>query len=211
MLQDRADAAHTADKADETQRFMDAMAPSAGEHATAPILGTRMHTDLFQYWLSLPRGSGLPSSSDFDPAAIRSWLADMTIMSVNGPGDIRHRLVGTGIADRLGYDATGKNLLDFIDPSYREQCARDMHEVAWRPCGWQVRYLTHYPSGRVANVQSIYLPLKGPAGQPPRIVSVHTPEDAQRYARGSAEPNFASSIDRMVWIDLGFGVPGCPR
>lgn len=210
-MPDQARAALAMDKADEAQRFMDSMAPSAGECASAPILGTRVHTDLFQYWLSLPREEGLPSSSDFDPAAARSWLADMTILSVNSPTEILHRLVGTGIAERLGYDATGKNLLDFIDASYRQQCARDMHEVAWRPCGWQARYLTHYPSGRVANVQSIYLPLKGPAGQAPRIVSIHTPEDPQRYARSSAEPSFASEIAKMVWIDLGFGVPGQPR
>jgi hypothetical protein len=169
-----------------------------------------MHTDLFRYWQSLPRENGLPAQSDFDPAAIRGWLPDMTIVSVNAPDDLHQRLVGTGIADRLGFDGTGKNLLDFIDPSYRRQCARDMHEVAWRPCGWQVRYLTHYPSGRVAHVQSIYLPLRGPAGQPPRIVSVHTPENPERYANTTAKPNFASEIARMIWIDLGFGVPGTP-
>lgn len=208
MAADHAAAALATDKAEETRRFIESMAPSAGEHAPSPILGIKMHTDLFQYWQSLPRSGGLPLYSDFDPAAARSWLADMTILSVNGPDEIRHRLVGTAIADRLGYDATGKNLLDFIDPSYRSQCARDMLEVVYRPCGWQVRYLTHYPSGRIAHVQSIYLPLQGPAGQPPRIVSVHTPEDPERYARASAEPSFASKIARMVWIDLGFGVPG---
>ncbi|MAU59596.1 PAS domain-containing protein [Parvibaculum sp.] len=211
MARNEAATALVSECADETQHFIASMPPSEGEHATAPILGTRMHTDLFQYWLSLPRASGIPNASDFDPAAARSWLADMTILTVNGPEEIRHRLVGTGIADRLGYDATGKNLLDFVDPSYRRQCARDMLEVAWRPCGWQVRYLTHYPSGRVAHVQSIYLPLKGPERQPPRIVSVHTPENPERYTRTASKPNFASEIARMVWIDVGFGVPGTAR
>lgn len=196
------------DTADETQRFMAAMAPSKGEGATAPVLGARMHTDLFKYWASLPRAGGIPDASDFDPAAARSWLADITIFNVNSPDDIAHRLVGTGIAGRLGYDATGKNLLDFIDPSYRRQCSRDLHEVAWRPCGWQVRYLTHYPSGRIAHVQSLYLPLNGPAGKPPRIVSVHTPENTERYDEAASKPIFASEIARMVWIDVGFGVPG---
>ncbi|PKQ04354.1 MAG: hypothetical protein CVT71_02505, partial [Alphaproteobacteria bacterium HGW-Alphaproteobacteria-10] len=86
---------------DETQRFMAELTPSAGEGATAPILGPRLHTDLFQYWLSLPRESGIPAVSDFDPAAARSWLADITIFSVNAPDDIPHRLVGTAVAERL--------------------------------------------------------------------------------------------------------------
>lgn len=205
---DRAVDSLAGDAADETQRFMAELPPSAGEAATAPILGPRLHTDLFQYWLGLPRESGIPAASDFDPAAARSWLADITIFNVNSPDDIRHRLVGTGIVGRLGYDATGKNLLDFIDPSYRRQCSRDMHEVAWRPCGWQVRYLTHYPSGRIAHIQSLYLPLRGPAGKPPRIVSVHTPESPERYDGTADKPNFASEIARMIWIDAGFGVPG---
>lgn len=43
---DRAVDSLAGDAADETQRFMAELPPSAGEAATAPILGPRLHTDL---------------------------------------------------------------------------------------------------------------------------------------------------------------------
>ena len=55
---DRAVGGLADEAADETQRFMAELSPSAGEAATAPILGPRLHTDLFQHWLGLARESG---------------------------------------------------------------------------------------------------------------------------------------------------------
>lgn len=182
-------------------------APSPGRRATEPLLGTSTHCDLFNYWSRLPKHRGMPKSSDFNPMDMRHLLPEMAMLSMNSAEEIIQRLVGTGLAERLSYDATGTNLLDYIDGSYRRQCSRDMHEVVCRPCGWQVRYLTEYVTGRVAYVQSIYLPLHGPEGQRPRIVSVHDREEALEYRAPSEKPVFASEITDMVWIDIGSGVP----
>jgi hypothetical protein len=182
--------------------------PSPGRRATGPLLGTRTHCDLFTYWSSLPRRDGMPKSSDFNPMELRHLLPEMAMLSLNSAEEIIHRLVGTGLAERLSYDATGTNLLDYIAGSYRRQCARDMHEIVFRPCGWQARYITEYVTGRIAYVQSLYLPLHGPDGQRPRIVSVHDREEALEYRAPSEKPAFASEISDMVWIDIGFGVPG---
>ncbi|MDX5367721.1 MAG: PAS domain-containing protein [Alphaproteobacteria bacterium] len=181
---------------------------SPGRRATEPLLGTSTHCDLFNYWSSLPRQHGVPKASGFNPMELRHLLPEMAMLSMIGTEEIIQRLVGTGIAERLSYDATGTNLLDYIDGSYRRQCSRDMHEVVHRPCGWQVRYLTEYVTGRIAFVQSIYLPLHAPDGQRPRIVSVHDREEAIEYRAPSGKPVFAREITDMVWIDIGFGVPG---
>ncbi|MEQ8267483.1 MAG: PAS domain-containing protein [Parvibaculum sp.] len=201
----------TRDSAEELRRFLRDVAPSAGEHATVPVLGGRAHTEIFRYWSSLPRLEGMPDASDFDPLAIIGCLPDMVVVSVNSPTDIHHRLVGTGLVNRLGYDATGVNLLDLISEDNRVQCSRDMHEVVCRPCVSQARFSSHYISGRIAHVQSIYLPLRGPLGKPPRIVSLHTPEEPTRYDAPMEKPLFANHIDRVVWIDVGFGVPDARR
>lgn len=182
-------------------------APSPGRRATGPLLGSSTHCDLFNYWSSLPKQGGMPKSSDFNPMEMRHLLPEMAMLSMNGADEIIQRLVGTGLAERLSYDATGTNLLDYIDSSYRRQCSRDMHEVIFRPCGWQARYLTEYVTGRIAFVQSIYLPLHGPDGQRRRIVSVHDREEALEYRAPCEKPVFASEITDMVWIDIGSGVP----
>ncbi len=208
MLRDRTETSFTEDAPDSVERFLRENAPTRGENATVPLLGVRAHTDLFHYWCGLPRLDGIPDAADFNPAAAKAWLPDIAILAVSDLDEISHRLVGTGVASRLGYDATGANLLDFIAPGYRRQCSRDMHEVVYRPCALQARYMTHYVSGRIGRVQSLYLPLNTPAGRAPRILSVHTPEGALVYRKPAAKPAFASTIDRMIWIDIGFGVPG---
>lgn len=197
--------------AEELRRFLRDVAPTAGDRVTVPVLGARAHTEIFRYWCSLPRMDGMPDASDFDPLAIMDCLPDMVVVSVNSPTDIHHRLVGTGLVNRLGYDATGVNLLDLISPDNRMQASRDMHEVVCRPCVAQARFSSHYISGRIAHVQSIYLPLRAPAGQPPRIVSVHTAEEPTSYDRPVEKPLFANHVDRIVWIDVGYGVPGQAR
>ncbi|ABS63684.1 protein of unknown function DUF1457 [Parvibaculum lavamentivorans DS-1] len=193
--------------APELQRFLRDVAPSAGERATVPLLGSRAQTEIFRYWCSLPRPGGIPDASDFDPLAVIGCLPDIVVFSMRSPTDIHHRLVGTGLVGRLGYDATGKNLLDLVAEDYRAQCSRNMHEVVCRPCVWQARYSSHYTSGRISYVQSIYLPLRGPAGQPARIVSLHSPEDPRSYHAPTDKPLFGSEVERIVWIDVGYGVP----
>ncbi|MEX1152984.1 PAS domain-containing protein [Parvibaculum sp.] len=190
-----------------TRRFMEEHAPTPGERATAPVLGAHTHREIFEYWCGLPRADGMPDASDFDPIAIVGCLPDIAIVSVRSPTDIHHRLVGTGLVNRVGYDATGVNLLDLITDDNRVQCSRDMHEVVYRPCVSQARVSSHYISGRIAHAQSIYLPLRGPAGQPPRIVSIHTPEEPTGYDVPMEKPRFADHIDRVVWIDVGCGTP----
>lgn len=211
MNRDRAETMIAEDAQDELRRFLSEVAPSAGERATVPVLGGRAHTEIFRYWSSLPRREGMPDASDFDPLAIIGCLPDMVVVSVNSPTDIHHRLVGTGLVNRLGYDATGGNLLDLISAENRVQCSRDMQEVVCRPCVSQARFSSHYISGRIAHVQSIYLPLRGPAGQPPRIVSLHTPEEPASYGAPVEKPLFANRVDRVVWIDIGYGTPDVLR
>lgn len=64
-----------------------------------------------------------------------------------------------------------------------------------------------YGSGRVSHVQSLYLPLNVPDGRPPRLISVHAPEEAVEYQPPADRTICATSIDEIVWIDIGRGTP----
>ena len=151
--------------------LMNACDASPGEPADEPLLGVASQTAVFKYWRSLPRPSGIPDASSFNPAAVKRYLPSLTILSFNSPDEISHRLVGTEVTSRLDADLTGANLLDFVPPETRLQCARDMHEMGYRPCAWQARHVTRYASGLISHVMTLYLPLRAPeaehAAQPP--------------------------------------------
>lgn len=190
------------------EHLMNECDASPGERADAPLLGVSSQTAVFQYWLNLPRPSGIPDASAFNPAAVKHHLPDLTILSLNGPEEISHRLVGTEVTSRLDANLTGANLLYFVPPETRLQCARDMHEMGYRPCGWQARHVTRYASGLISHVSTLYLPLRAPEGQPPRILGMHKQEETTGYDAGDGKTVFGAHFERMIWIDVGFGVPG---
>lgn len=192
---------------EDARRLMEAHAPSAGRATAAPAFGPRALTDFFAYWSSLPRASGAPDAAGFDPLALTQWLPDATILEIHDTDDIRFRLVGTRVAERMTHDPTGTNMLEMLAPATRGQVRRDMHEIAWRPCGYHARYVNVYGSGRVSHVQSLYLPLKAPAGRSPRLIAVHAPEEAMEYRQPADRTVCATSIDEIVWIDVGQGTP----
>lgn len=196
---------------DSVVRLMESCAPSPGEDARTPLLDVRSQNAVFDYWLSLPRPTGIPDASAFNPGAIRRYLPNLTILSLNGPDEIAHRLVGTEVTQKLDHNLTGANLLDFVPPETRLQCARDMHEMGYRPCAWQASHATRYTSGLVSRVQTLYLPLRSPEGQPPRLLGMHRSEEASGYDAESKKTVFGASFERMIWIDVGFGVPGTSR
>jgi hypothetical protein len=190
------------------EHLMKACVASPGERADQPLLGVASQTAVFEYWRNLPRPTGIPDASAFNPAAVKRYLPNLTILSLNSPDEISHRLVGTEVRSRIDTNLTGANLLDFVPPETRLQCTRDMHEMGYRPCAWQARHVTRYASGLTSNVLTLYLPLRAPEGQPPRILGMHKSEETSGYEAGDRKTVFGAHFDRMVWIDVGFGVPG---
>ena len=203
-----ASTAHSDEMPENVRHLMESGDPSPGERAEAPLLNSSAQTAVFQYWLSLPRPSGIPDASAFSPAAVKPHLPNLTILSLNDPDEISHRLVGTEVTSRLDANLTGANLLDFVPPETRLQCSRDMHEIGYRPCGWQARHATHYASGLISYVQTLYLPLRAPYPQPPRILGMHRSEEPTSYGNKADSVVFGAGFERMIWIDIGFGVPG---
>lgn len=204
---DRAGTEMHADGDARWQRFIAETAPSAGRATAAPLFGHQALTDFHSYWSALPRRGGAPAAAAFDPLEIAQWTPDMTIMCLAGPGDIRFRLAGTRVAERMAHDPTGINMLELLADASRLQVCRDMHEIAARPCGYHARYVNRYGSGRVSHVQSLYLPLTPPPGRPPRLVAMHAPEEAMEYQKPADRSTCATSIDEIVWIDTGCGTP----
>jgi hypothetical protein len=107
---------------------------------------------LYAYWLDLPPGPRAPRAADIDPLRMRGALGYVMLMDAVDDGrDFRYRLYGSAIAERSGFDATGKliseiavtPLREFFLASYRACRARvtplftrhvppyDVHVVSW--------------------------------------------------------------------------------
>lgn len=200
-------AAAKAASGDAAHHLMQSIAPSPCKTCTTPQPRSATLTTLFNYWSSLPAAGGLPNASDFRPTEIARCLPDTAIHEIRSPDVVIYRLAGTGIAERMGHDPTGTNVLDLVATGLRQQAGRDLLEIFHRPCGLHLRYVNTYSSGRVTAIESLYLPLRPPAGAYPRVISVHAPEDVIEYTHPLDLSLIAETINDVIWIDLGFGTP----
>ncbi|MEQ9331561.1 PAS domain-containing protein [Thalassobaculum sp.] len=66
-------------------------------------------TGLHAFWLEKRGDRRLPARADFPVEELRPWLGHVSLVDVTpAPRRFRWRLVGTGIAEQLGRDATGR-------------------------------------------------------------------------------------------------------
>lgn len=82
------------------------------------------HADLrrlYDYWVSRHHGDLLPSRQDIDPADFKFALGVVTLIDVlYEPLRFRFRLIGSVMAQRMGWDLTGRMVDDVPDAEYRE-------------------------------------------------------------------------------------------
>ena len=165
---------------------------------------------LCEFWEEVRGDRLLPDATDIDPAQIAYILKDIAILDVIDEMTIRYRLAGTAIAERMGSDPTGGNLIEMTAPDTRPLVSQIMQHIVTRPVCALATYENVYQSGKRAIVESLYLPLKKTQGLSERIVSVHSPEKTITYEEEQPRSRVAAKILEVTWIDIGAGVPTDP-
>jgi hypothetical protein len=162
---------------------------------------------LCEFWDEVRGDRLLPNTSDIDPSQIAYILKDIAILDVIDPMNILYRLAGTGIAERMGEDPTGNNLIEMTASDTRAMVSKILHLIVSHPVGAIATYENVYNTGKRAVVESLYLPLQKAEGQSDRIVSVHSREKTVTYQDEQAHSTVAAKILELKWIDLGAGTP----
>lgn len=108
-------------------------------------LTARRHRETYLYWEKLKPESGLPARDDMDPVdiyRILPWINLVDVVRENDTIRFRQRLVGTGLVQRFGRDATGAWFEDIYHPDFLEDHCRLIREVAEtaRPSLTRIRY-----------------------------------------------------------------------
>ncbi len=162
---------------------------------------------LFDFWNETRGKSLVPSAPRIDPALIVSLLKDLVIFDFLGKTDVRYRLAGTLVAERMEHELTGKNIIEMLGTENRELVAQMFEQIAMRPVGSFAEYENIYKSGKRAVIHSLYLPLGKTGETSPRILSTHTQHKTLSYGDKQPSVTIAASITKIIWIDIGAGVP----
>ena len=78
--------------------------------------------------------------SSFDPCDVPTILATFELHEFRGPNNIIVRLSGADLADRYGFDITGKNYIYVVQSDRKDKVKRALSLIVEHPCGNANRY-----------------------------------------------------------------------
>lgn len=100
------------------------------------VMGSAILLRLLRYWHRLAADGRLPARADIAPSDMIPLLPWLVLVDVVGAETYRYRLVGTGIVEHVGFDATGMDVRDAYQGVDWPAIAKDYAYVAQekRPC-----------------------------------------------------------------------------
>ena len=132
-----------------------------------------LFVDIFTYWKSRCTDSAIPTVENFDMLDLPTVLPDITYWEMEPEGRIICRLAGTKVVERMSADITGM-YLDRLVPSEKQAITHQAFRVMQsHPCGVWIRSLNHHPSGRIARMEALTLPLSPVEGALPKFVTAN--------------------------------------
>lgn len=178
--------------------------------AVSPLVLTSPRCQrLHDYWWELKYSSGqtVPKKSDFNPAAVKTILSHILIHDLSTQGQSLLRLVGTGIVDRIGFDPTGRNYVEFVSEERRDDAYNELFKVASFPCGMRVILEGRYESGLAHVSETVGYPLASDNGDYHYLVFVDDVLENIEWHQNSDKQLNYHKVNQRDYIDIGFGTP----
>jgi len=152
------------------------------------------------YYLSMPRDGGVPSRRDFEPARLTGIIGHLVIYERRGPAEFYIRLFGTLVVERLGYDATGTNIMDLFHYAQKDRIGGIFNTILDERRGHWSIVRDRFASGRLAKVEIIRVPMLGNDGRPSLIFASTQEIETTGYAdRGDKPVLVAEPIDECFF------------
>ncbi|MEH6629521.1 MAG: PAS domain-containing protein [Halopseudomonas aestusnigri] len=164
---------------------------------------------LHDYWWELKHASdqAVPRKSDFNPAAIKNILPHILIHDLGTPGRSILRLVGTGIVERMGFDPTGHDYVEFVSDDRKEEAYNELFKTASFPCGMRVMIEGSYQSGEIHVSEALGYPLSADGDGHPLFVFVDDLIEKVEWHQKIDKQLEYYKIRQRDYIDIGFGIP----
>ena len=127
--------------------------------------------DLLAYWYDLPRIGDLPAAGALDPLAMKGALGHLMLLDVISDGqDFRYRVYGTKIAERSGFDMTGRLTSEINTSGYISRFFLAVYRAAM--ARRQAIYTRHNPPSEISarTWDRLVLPLVDDGGRISRIL-----------------------------------------
>ena len=180
--------------------------------AEPPWLGqleTQPARDFASYWLSRRGGLFMPRRRDIDPSEIRGLLPSICLIEVVSPETAVFRLAGTAHRETMGFEPTGRNIVDLVETAHRPIRAWRFWNSATQPCGQSAVIRARFSSGLEDEIEFVLLPVHvdDPRARP-LLCGVMASVGGRHWLNTKSAEQIAAP-HRFRFLDIGAGVPDC--
>ena len=163
--------------------------------------------ELYAYWASLPKLGLMPLLSDYLNHAPPRQQPFIAMVDIYSPTKMKVRLMGTGLVELSGRDATGADLRVLYAEGLEARVGSLGWSVVSRPVGYLGIRTVRTTSGRVVEGSTISLPLANPTSTINVGLTYFHVSDVESRRFESDKAEFVQDFMVKHWIDLGAGVP----
>lgn len=147
-----------------------------------------------QCWLALLDGSQPPFRAAFFRSRIDNLLPMSVLYERANEKTFIIRLMGHEVIERIGIDATERNMLELISIDNRRLTQLALNTVLDLPCGHYSIVRDVLAGGREAEVEVLRLPLRDDDGATRFIGSITVPLARPRDGRGEKKPLLVTGL-----------------
>lgn len=168
----------------------------------------QLNLEYMRHWVSLRQNEILPRKTHFRPEDIPKLLPFFAIYELVSREFIKIRLAGTEMTRRHGFESTGSNYLDLVEPYRRPKASEAFWQIASCPCGMRVVLQHRYAGGIIRETEALGLPVRNDQGDNPLLYYTVCPIEREGEPKIDLldRTQVLTVLDRE-FIDLGAGTP----
>ncbi len=157
-------------------------------------------------WRSVRKGDSLPARQNIHLRDFVDHLENLIICERRGPRDLRYRLTGSGVSERVRNVGVEINLFDLFVPDIHEPCEIWWNAIMDKPCGGIMEFSTAFTDGTTRAGMAIALPILSQRGEP-LLLALNHMMGILRVEERRETIVFGQDYALGHYFDIGFGVP----
>lgn len=166
----------------------------------------------FEAWQKLRAGKDIPERSDVRLQDFAPFAADLLMYELKSSSDLRCRLMGSRVSERVGIGGPDVNWLELVCPEMRSSGEVWWNNLVSLPCAGLMQFSTGFLDGSNRLSRSLLLPIQQPSGEQPEpkiiLMAISLPSGVYRVDEPRKQLIISADCFQAKYLDIGFGLPG---
>ncbi len=157
-------------------------------------------------WQNQRKGNDIPLRADIRLQDFATFAVDIMMYELKAPGDLRCRLMGSRVADRVKLQGKDVNWLEMVSPDVRQAGQTFWNALFKTPCGGLMQFSTAYHDGTNRLARCLLLPVQQ-TDQSCILMAYSRPSGVYRLDPPRDALMISADCFQSTYIDIGHGLP----